>query len=88
MEAWNPYKTWDRQHLTTIGDLKRMVNLFRSDAPIIGGGDTETTGLHITKDKPFLIIFGWNIPGKTMDESLLLNLRREVWMYSLNLQKS
>jgi DNA polymerase-1 len=72
MEAWNPYKTWDRQHLTTIGDLKRMAALFSSDAPVgyaskypmVGGGDTETTGLHITKDVPFLIIFGWNIPGK------------------------
>lgn len=71
--AWNPYELWDRQHLTTNRDLKRMVELFRSDAPplgydsqypVVGGGDTETTGLHITKDKPFLIIFGWNIPGK------------------------
>lgn len=63
-EAWNPYKLWDRQHLTTNKDLKRMVELFRSDNPTVGGGDTETTGLHITQDKPFLIIFGWNIPGK------------------------
>jgi DNA polymerase-1 len=31
---------------------------------MVGVGDTETSGLHITKDKPFLIIFGWNIPGK------------------------
>lgn len=63
-EAWNPYKEWNRKHLTTNRDLKEMVELFEKDAPRVGGGDTETTGLHIKKDTPFLIIFGWLIPGE------------------------
>jgi DNA polymerase I len=61
-EAWNPYKLWHRQHLTD-GDLRQMEYFFQLDKPFVGGFDTETTGLHIKKDKPFLIIFGWNIPG-------------------------
>lgn len=63
IQAWNPYKSWDRQHLTTNSDLKRMQDLFNQDKPLVGGYDTETTGLHIKKDKPFLIVFGWLIRG-------------------------
>lgn len=62
-EAWNPYKSWHREHISTHLGLKQMEKYFEMDKPIVGGGDTETTGLHITKDKPFLIIFGWNRPG-------------------------
>lgn len=58
-EAWNPYHEWDRKHLTTNRDLKNMVESFQRDNPRVGGFDTETTGLHIKKDKPFLIQFGW-----------------------------
>lgn len=64
MEYWNPYESWDRQHLETKEDFARMVHLFKQDKPVVGGGDTETNGLHIKKAKPFLIIFGWLIPGK------------------------
>lgn len=39
-----------------------MQNLFEQDKPMVGGYDTETTGLHIIYDKPFLIQFGWLVP--------------------------
>lgn len=62
-EGWNPYKTWKRRHLKDE-TIYYMEEMFNQDNPLVGGFDTETTGLHIKKDKPFLMIFGWNIPGK------------------------
>ena len=64
MKYWNPYESWDRQHLESKEDMLRMKRLFEMDNPVVGGGDTETNGLHIKKAKPFLIIFGWLIPGE------------------------
>lgn len=55
----NPYLLWKRTHIYTIGDLLDMRATFYNELPTIGGFDTETTGLHIIKDKPFLIQFGW-----------------------------
>lgn len=59
--SWNPYKEWHREHIDNLEDI---VSLFEKDQPTISGGDTETTGLHIKKDKAFLIVFGWLV-GKT-----------------------
>lgn len=56
---YNPYEEWDRQH---VDDLQDIVTLFEKDKPTVSGWDTETTGLHLIKDKPFLIIFGWLVP--------------------------
>lgn len=36
-----------------------MLQAFGKDKPKSIGFDTETTGLHIIKDKPFLIQLGW-----------------------------
>lgn len=58
------YNEWERMHLTEPSDFKYMYDSFLADEPTIGGWDTETTGLHIKKDTPFLIIFGW-IKGET-----------------------
>jgi DNA polymerase-1 len=41
-----------------------MLAVFEHDKPTDGGADTETTGLHIKKDKPFLIQFGWLVPDR------------------------
>jgi DNA polymerase I len=59
----NPFLQWDRQHVETHEDLKRMEALFKQDSPIMSGGDTESTGLNIHKDKAFLIVFGWVAKG-------------------------
>jgi DNA polymerase-1 len=61
----NPYELWERYHLEDEMDsvhLVPMVHHFNNDNPLAGGFDTETTGLHIIKDKPFLIQFGWLVP--------------------------
>jgi DNA polymerase-1 len=60
----NPYIEWKRHHIKDKSDLDFMVMDFDYDKPTIGGWDTETTGLHIIKDKAFLIVFGWLIPNK------------------------
>lgn len=64
MKYWNPYEVWKRKHLSSEEDLAEMLRLFEADEPVVGGGDTETNGLHIKKAKPFLIIFGWLVPGE------------------------
>jgi DNA polymerase-1 len=59
----NPYKEWYDYHIAQgEHDLDLMIRLFQEDKPLTGGFDTETSGLHIIKDKPFLIQFGWLVP--------------------------
>jgi DNA polymerase I len=57
----NPYKLWQ---MYDPDEFEHIERLFNQDKPLTGGGDTESTGLHIIKDKPFLIQFGWLVPGK------------------------
>jgi DNA polymerase I len=59
----NPYILWKRKHISVPAELEMMVWQFNNEDPVIGGFDTESTGLHIIKDKPFLIQFGWLVPG-------------------------
>ena len=53
-----PYQKWEQKHVETNQELASMTRQFIQDSPTIGGFDTETTGLQIVKDKPFLIQFG------------------------------
>lgn len=60
----NPYEVWKQ---TFVEDLQNfgIFDLYAKDGnPQTGGWDTETTGLHIIKDKPFLVQMGWLIPKK------------------------
>lgn len=56
----NPYEEWSYYHIDTPFDL---LHAFKRDKPKSVAFDTETTGLHIIKDKPFLIQIGW---GRTV----------------------
>jgi hypothetical protein len=58
------YQLWKSYHIDEDDgvSLSRMANQFDNDKPLTGGFDTETSGLHIIKDKPFLIQFGWLVP--------------------------
>jgi DNA polymerase I len=68
----NPFQTWKRKHINDkkkegqlySEDLQFMITEFMKDRPYVLGFDTETTGLHIKKDKPFLIQFGWLVHGE------------------------
>lgn len=55
------YAAWDKHFIT---EPSEMLHYFERDKPVVGGFDTETTGLHIRKDKPFLVVFGWLYPDR------------------------
>lgn len=50
---------WKSKTIETMEDAKAMIALFKKERPRVGGFDTETSGLHIILDKPFLVQFGW-----------------------------
>lgn len=50
---------WTRFIIRTQQDIEDMQIRYRRATPQLVGFDTETTGLHIMKDKPFLMIFGY-----------------------------
>lgn len=52
----NPYSSWNSEHIHSVSYLRQE---FEKDCPKSSGFDTETSGLHIIKDKPFLIQYGW-----------------------------
>ena len=69
--------TW---HMTTIKTNKQandMVSLFKSLKPKIGGFDTETTGLHIISDKPFLFQFGFINPDMKQGYTFAVDIERQ-----------
>ena len=49
----------NRQIITDREQAMAMIRQYTIDAPTIGSMDTETTGLHIIKDRPFIYVFGW-----------------------------
>ena len=56
--------TWIKTHITSNEQANNMIALFKELKPKIGAFDTETTGLHITKDKPFLFQSGFYFTTK------------------------
>lgn len=50
---------WNLIHITTNQQANDMVLLYKKQTPDVCAFDTETTGLHIILDKPFLFQFGW-----------------------------
>lgn len=50
---------WNLIHISTNQQANDMVQLFKHASPDVCAFDTETTGLHIILDKPFLMQFGW-----------------------------
>ncbi len=50
---------YKQTHITELSQSLQMVSQIKKDKPTITAFDTETTGLHIIHDKPFLFQFGW-----------------------------
>lgn len=50
---------WNLLHIKTNKQATEMVKLFNKIKPLVGAFDTETTGLNIALDKPFLYQFGF-----------------------------
>lgn len=53
---------WTSIDIKTEKDMYDMVDLFQRIKPKLGGFDTESSGLHIILDKPFLVQFGFLHP--------------------------
>lgn len=73
-ELKNIYPEWTRHHNL---DGEEMLQLFLHDRAIFGGGDTETTGLHIKRDKAFLIIIGWFFPKENFGRVISFEPRED-----------
>lgn len=60
---------WTSQTIYTHDDFKILQSIVNAVKPTIGAVDTETTGLHIILDKPFVVQFGFldeaNLEGFT-----------------------
>ena len=60
---------WTSQTIYTHDDFKILQSIVNAVKPTIGAVDTETTGLHIILDKPFVVQFGFldepNLKGFT-----------------------
>ena len=50
---------WNSLTLTSHGDLDKLKAIVNKVKPEYGAVDTETTGLHIINDKPFVVQFGF-----------------------------
>ena len=51
---------WNKElEIKTLDDIKTLIKNAKISRPDFGGFDTETTGLHIILDKPFLVQFGY-----------------------------
>ena len=50
---------WEHHDIETAADANAMAKQFKQGTHLAGAFDTETTGLHIILDRPFLFQFGW-----------------------------
>ncbi|MEM5592909.1 hypothetical protein AAHH67_16085 [Niallia circulans] len=55
-EVTNKYKKY------WTNDFSEIEKYFNIDTPKLAAFDSETTGLHIKKDKPFMWVVGWLLP--------------------------
>lgn len=78
---------WENLTITTHDDFKKLKNIVNAVKPTIGAVDTETDGLHIINNKPFVIQFGFldfpNMRGFTfaIDRETHFKLAEEVLTY-------
>ncbi|RYI30487.1 DNA polymerase I [Bacillus infantis] len=64
-----------------VSSFSEIEKLYNEDKPKLGVFDSETTGLHIKKDKPFMWVFGWMLPKEKQKE----NLKGRVFAFEHNL---
>lgn len=67
---------WINKTITTNQDANEMLNLTRAVQPELGAFDTETTGLHIIVDTPFLFAFGFIKPNEKVGHTYVIDLEK------------
>ena len=68
---------WNTAHIVTNQQANEMVKTFKECNPDICAFDTETTGLHITLDKPFLFQFGWICKDKLEGYAYAVDIEKQ-----------
>ena len=68
---------WNTTHIVTNQQANDMVKLFKECNPDICAFDTETTGLHIALDKPFLFQFGWICNDKLEGYAFAVDIEKQ-----------
>lgn len=63
--------------IRTNEDARTMYHAFQTMLPLIGVMDTETTGLHIIHDKPFLFQFGWLSRSEQLAYTFAADIERQ-----------
>lgn len=60
-------KLYTKYWVDSFDEIKKY---FEQDKPKLCVFDSETTGLHIVMDKPFMWVFGWLIPQKNRKDAI------------------
>jgi DNA polymerase-1 len=68
---------WTSVTITTNKQANDMIKLFNEIKPKIGAMDTETTGLHIVKDRPFVYQFGFIHPTEYKGYTFAVDIERQ-----------
>lgn len=68
---------WNQTNIQTNQQANAMIRLFKELKPKVGAFDTETTGLHITDDKPFLFQFGFLDPTKLEGYTYIVDVEKQ-----------
>ncbi|MGG0667841.1 DNA polymerase [Lederbergia citrisecunda] len=61
-------KLYEKYWVTSFEEIEKM---YHKDKPALCVIDSETTGLHIKKDRPFMWVFGWLLPKDKQTEELV-----------------
>ncbi len=76
-----------------VEDFEQIESLFLKDSPKLCVLDSETTGLHIIKDRPFMWVFSWLLPrnkrtAQLKGRSFAFNSDRDMLLKVINLTKN
>ena len=69
--------TWIKNNIDSFTDANRFVDILKTTQPTVGAFDTETTGLHIILDTPFLYQFGFLHPTKEIGYTFVVDLQQK-----------
>lgn len=75
---------WYFCNVDTEQDIENMIEVYNKYASLYGAVDTETTGLHIVKDIPFLAQFGFIDPERMRGYAYVVDLRTEIGKKALD----
>lgn len=75
---------WYFCNVDTEQDIENMIEVYNKYASEYGAVDTETTGLHIVKDIPFLAQFGFIDPERMRGYAYVVDLRTEIGKQALD----